>query len=130
MVGPMGRQLSDFEETVEYPVDEVTELSTAPSAVQAYYVPVSHSLIADAEAIIAAYQQRPGPQLTWAQRMRAQAAAPAQTSNEKSRLLRATDAVLDFADQVGAAVMDAAISVYRRIQRSKLGRRLRSRHSR
>jgi len=48
---------------------EVTEVSSTPSAVQAYFVPASESLVADAEACLAAFRLPPTAPITWAQRM-------------------------------------------------------------
>lgn len=110
--------------------DGPTEIEQArPAEMPDAYSPPSFSLVADADAILAAYRDGDQP-MTWAQRIALQVASLPAPKNgpEKApaarRLLRS---VVGFADRLGGAVVDGGVSLYRWLRSSALARRISAR---
>jgi len=109
---------------------EITEVSSTPSAVQAYFVPASESLIADAEACVAAFRRAPTTPLTWAQRMvRAAANAPAPPAPVPA-LSRVATTLRDFGEHLGASLCKMVRRARRWLRCTGLARALRLRRCR
>ncbi|MBT8495138.1 MAG: hypothetical protein KJO07_18980 [Deltaproteobacteria bacterium] len=104
-----------------------TAVCEQPSEIRAIYAAPSHSLIADAEAIVSAFRQRSEPELLWAQRVAMQVANLPAPPRKQPWWSRAGQAIVSFADRVGGAIVDSSVATYKWLQSSALARRLRNR---
>lgn len=110
------------------PVEDIdTAVCSEPTEIRNMMAPAAESLIADAEAILAAFRKQEREQETWAQRMAMQVASlPSPPAAKRNVFARAVGAFISFADRVGGAVVDGMVGAVQWVKATAHARRARS----